>query len=439
MITRLMLHGALTVVVSAGVAIGARAAAQPASPVPPPSWCKELLPTYTALSFEGKLQELRALAPKLRPTSDATEQKMVCLFLSVGSADLSRFKFQLEYDGDDKDLVEYVFHDIDRHEYQRIIIAHFNTSLRERRVKVLTDVDDTLFANLVDADKRYKKGTVYPGVVEFYQSLGQEPAAETGIPITTLSARPNLLIGPSEEDTLRDVRKLTQDRLRPSGQSGKLVSSSLGTLRTLIREQNKDVFNRVIARLPVNNENRIGQVKFANCQHFAAVYPEYRYVFVGDSGQGDPLTAQLLTQGVPATGTSLPITTFIHDLARANGLGVSDAFRGLKPAEIVTETSSSGRGIIVHRNYIQAAVITYAHRVELAELIDASELSAITVAALNEFEEKATSAPLRTTLEVQYKSDAQRALALLTASSSATDAIQQALDRPFWRGVSATQ
>ena len=111
----------------------------------------------------------------------------------------------------------------------------------------------------------------------------------------------------------------------------------------------------------------------------------------------------------------------------------------VKPLAVVTEASSSGRGIIVFRNYIEAAVIAYAQRATLDELIDAGELSAITVAALTEFEGVAATAPSRATLVVQYKADAQRALALLTASSSATGPIQQALDRPFWRGVAATQ
>ena len=53
------------------------------------------------------------MSPKGSSTGRRDEQRMECLILSIDSNSLSRFKFDLEYDGDYKDLVEYVFHDID--------------------------------------------------------------------------------------------------------------------------------------------------------------------------------------------------------------------------------------------------------------------------------------------------------------------------------------
>ena len=85
------------------------------------------------------------------------------------------------------------------------------------------------------------------------------------------------------------------------------------------------------------SEDKIGQVKFANCQQFCAVFPEYQYVFVGDSGQADALTAQLLTNGQMAEGISRPLTTFIHDLRESSDdlRAVSPAFRRLSPDDLV--------------------------------------------------------------------------------------------------------
>ena len=242
---------------------------------------------------------------------------MVCLLLSVPASDLSRFKFELEYDGDNKDLVEYVFHDIDNRERQKIIQAHFATSPRERRIKVLTDVDDTFFANWVDDGQRYASETIYPGVIEFYQALHEEPFETGGVPITALSAGPTRRARfCPRKPRWRSSEPLSANRLRPSGQSGELTSSAFGTAEGFVRTLNKPYFNQLVARSPYQLEDKIGETKFANAMHFAAVFPEYRYVFVGDSGQADALTAQLLTQGVPAEGTSRPITTFIHDLRR---------------------------------------------------------------------------------------------------------------------------
>ena len=46
-------------------------------------------------------------------TDRREELRLERLLLSVALKDLHLFKFALEYDGDYKDLVEYVFHDID--------------------------------------------------------------------------------------------------------------------------------------------------------------------------------------------------------------------------------------------------------------------------------------------------------------------------------------
>ena len=377
------------------------------------------------------------MSPKGSSTGRRDEQRMECLILSIDSNTLSRFKFDLEYDGDYKDLVEYVFHDIDDDDRQRNILAHFRTAPRESRVKVLTDVDDTMVANLVD--RRYAKGTLYPGVVAFYDALKQEPFATTQVPITTLSARPDPLIGVAEEASLSSVRTLTAGRLSPSGQSGQLTSSIIGTVETLTRSSNKSYLKRLSDRVPFESEDEIGQVKFANCQQFCAVFPEYQYVFVGDSGQADALTAQLLTNGQMAEGTSRPLTTFIHDLRESSDAPrVSPAFRRLSTDDLVGDPPGARRGVIVFRNYIHAATIAYLQRDTLNNLIDAIDLAAIAKAALADFERVAATAPARKTLEREYKADAERATALAAASGLAASAaadLRRTLDGAFWKEV----
>ena len=361
---------------------------------------------------------------------------MECLILSIDGSSLSRFKFDLEYDGDYKDLVEYIFHDIDDEERQRNILTHFRSAPRDSRVKVLTDVDDTMLANLVD--RRYAKGTLYPGVVAFYDALKQEPFAVTQVPITTLSARPNPLVGIAEEGSLHSIRALTANRLSPSGQSGELKSSVIGTAETLIRARNKSYLTRLSQRVPFKDEDKIGQVKFANCQQFCAVFPEYQYVFVGDSGQADALTAQLLTNGEMAAGAARPIASFIHDLRESSDdqRAVSPAFTRLSAEELVGDPPAARRGIILFRNYIHAATIAYLQKDTLGNLIEANELAAITTAALADFERIAAAAPSRMTLQQQYKADAERATALVTAAGlgSAAD-LRRTLDSLFWKEV----
>jgi len=150
------------------------------------------------LSLADQIEVFKRLAPRAEDsrlgakTDERKELRMERLLLSVSQEDLPLFKFALEYDGDYKDLEEYIFHDIEKEQYQDRIIEYFRTTPHHIGIKGLSDVDDTMYANLID--ERYprdsKKKTLYPGVLEFYDSLKHEPFDLRAIPVTTLSARP---------------------------------------------------------------------------------------------------------------------------------------------------------------------------------------------------------------------------------------------------------
>ncbi len=369
-----------------------------------------------ALSLAAKIEVFKKLAPRAEDsrlgakTGERRELRMERLLLSVASGDLTRFKFALEYDGDYKDLEEYVFHDIDDRERQGRILEHFKSAPEPIGIKVLSDVDDTMYANLID--ERYPKRTLYPGVLAFYNSLKREPFGELpAIPLTTLSARPNPIAGRLEEASLEGLVAITGGKLRPSGLSGALVSSTLGTVETVLRAR----LDHLSDDVPKGQEAEIGRVKFENFVKFAAVYPEYRYVFVGDSGQADALTARLMV-----TEGSRVITTFIHDLrqSQSDQRSVSSAFTSLPMDLVVRKTSATGRGVIVFRNYIEAALIAHAHSATLGDLVTVEDLARVTRDALRQFQqmtfpEKELS---RQALSDQYRQDAEEAFRLLAAA-----------------------
>ena len=161
---------------------------------------------------------------------------------SVCPASSSIWRYHL----DDKDMVEDVFHDIDNKEHQNTIRAHYLKAPAQGGIKVLTDVDDTMYANLVD--KRYgnvrdENGAkpLYPGILVFYNSMKHEPFEEEGVlttltgvtkvPVTTLSARPNPFAGELERASLQKLAALPSPagarlQLLPSGLSGEISSST---------------------------------------------------------------------------------------------------------------------------------------------------------------------------------------------------------------------
>jgi hypothetical protein len=356
------------------------------------------------LSLADKIAVLQKLSPREDPTDEHKELRMERLILSIDPKDLPQFKLALEYDGDYKDIEEYLFHDIDREAYRNRILEHFRKAPRQGGVKVLSDVDDTLYANLLD--RRYPPKTLYPGVLAFYDALKREPFNALSTPVTFLSARPNPIAGKLEEDSLQKLMALTGGKLCPSALSGRTRSSVAGTLQSVLRDKLDVSLHDLV---PDGKEQEIGRVKFRNFLKFADIYPEYRHIFVGDSGQADALTARLMLGG-PAQ----VITTFIHDITRS-----SRTFNALRADERITRASANGRGIIVFRNYIDAAIIAHVHSKTLGDLITAEQLAGITREALTAFRAIAFAAesPAVTRLRHEYRQDAEEAYRLLTTTS----------------------
>ena len=410
----------------------------------------------------------RTLSPKSSMTLLPTEMKMRDVVTSLPPSSLAAFKFDLEYDGDYKDMVEYVFHDIDNGELQTSIVKALRQAPPHDGVKVLTDVDDTMLANLVD--KRYRKAP-YPGVIAFYNALKQEPAfpslkpSDTDklahVPITTLSARPNPIAGKLEEQSLEKVAEYTDSfgspalKLKPSGLSGQLTSSALGTLQTIVRDRfslrkwfpNLRFQNDPLAGEQLidclndkahGQEDEIGRVKHSNFLAFANVYPDYRFVFVGDSGQADALTARLILETGEEPEGPRVITTFIHDLKDELNRSAkhSVTFDKLPDARRVSRRTEPGRGrgVIQFRNYIEAALIAYIQRESLNNLITADELTAITLSALSSFP-KVVEESAKDSLRREYRDDAAAAADLLGSPVGGVDLaakIRRVLADRFW-------
>ena len=234
------------------------------------------------LSIADLQKEVRCISP---PDSATTrfggEQALMRVLLAVAPEHLSRFKFDLEYDLDDKDMVEYVFHDIDNKERQNTITAHYLKAPAQGGIKVLTDVDDTMYANLVDkrfGNVRDENGAkpLYPGILAFYNSMKHEPfegegvlvtlTGVTKVPITTLSARPNPFAGELERASLQKLAALPSPagarlQLLPSGLSGEIVSSVVGTTETFVRTLQPDqrILDVLHDHVPDGQEKKIGK------------------------------------------------------------------------------------------------------------------------------------------------------------------------------------
>jgi hypothetical protein len=204
-------------------------------------------------------------------TGSRDEAAIERLFLATGGAALTALKNLVDAGADHRDLQQLLFSDIDDDARRARLIAHFAAEAHPSgEVKVMSDIDDTFYANW--KDQRFPAKTVYPGVLQLYEELDLGPDGD-GRPgdIAFVTARP--------KDRPGLIEKLTHGTLRERGLEVATVLT--GSFRNLLTSAS------------------IADKKLANFRDYAALYPEYDFVFLGDSGQGDASFGQRMREHAP--------------------------------------------------------------------------------------------------------------------------------------------
>ena len=271
------------------------------------------------------------------PTPHQAEHAIENLFRATRGAELTVLKNAVDAGDDHHDLVQLLHADIDSYFIRHHIIDHItgDTSVPSTgRCKVLSDIDDTFYVNL--KDESFPKKTVYTGVRAFYRELAAVPAehAEYEPVVNFLTARPTDRAGLLEDKTLED--------LRDHGINRATVLAG-------------DIFH------VVGNEE-LAEKKRENFDKFSQVYPEYRFVFIGDSGQGDAM----LAENLEATVRERVPATFIHNVT------------GMSAAE---RARYADHGVTVFDSYAGAALA--AHK---AGLLDLPALARVATASVADFD-----------------------------------------------------
>jgi hypothetical protein len=219
-------------------------------------------------------------------STHALAERMVrALFLGLHGRELTEFKNLLDGRGNSHDLQQLLFHDIDDAPIRQEILTHIRREAEAApsgENKVLSDIDDTFLANWKDT--RYPPKTVYPGVLQFYRELDRGPGLIPGREgdLTFVSARPQDPLGLIEDRTLAT--------LRTHGVSSAVMLSG--------------AFTHLLGNA------RIAAMKLENFSRYVQLYPEYGFVFTGDSGQGDVAFGERML----ATWPDAVRAVFIHDV-----------------------------------------------------------------------------------------------------------------------------
>lgn len=264
-------------------------------------------------------------------TSAREERTIVDIFLRAAGATLTALKNAIDGGDEYHTLHQLIYHDIDDDKLRTQLIAHFQShGTRYGDLKILSDIDDTLYCNWLDT--RYPKKTVYPGVRALYRELdiGNAESGRSG-DLAFLTARPYERFGITD--------RITHKMLHGYGVHNAMILA--GDFLHLLTNQ------------------LIAEAKYQRFREFHPLYPEYEYVFLGDSGQGD------VTAGKMMLDHDAVRAVFIHD---------------------VVNTSESARAehrqqrIFFHDTYIDAATRAF----ELG-LISRAGLHRVATIAVDEF------------------------------------------------------
>lgn len=260
------------------------------------------------LNVASKVMLLDGLQKLKLSAHPMSEEYVKNIIMSTQGDELSALKSLTDSKGDVNSMHKLIYEDIRNVIIRKTILDHINRwgkiqatykkmgaiNINKKRNqfawrKVLSDVDDTLMCSggsyPAGVDKSYPKKSIYPGIISFYRELD---IGTTGSDIwqkgnlVFLSARPHLYKDVSESASYKKFKMLQENY-------------NLHTSPTLLAGA-VETGTMFIAK---NTMEPLAQTKCRKFKEYLLLYPEYDCVFIGDNGQGDVRTAEMLFEPLP--------------------------------------------------------------------------------------------------------------------------------------------
>jgi len=335
------------------------------------------------LNLISKAVLVHALHQKGIRFSKRSQQAVCRIVFSCKGEELTTLKNLIDGSGGYLNLYKMVYEGITSPSLQKLILKHFETQAksirtelgRARGIKLLSDVDDTLYASggkfPAGCDTRFPRHVVYPGCLGLYRALDQESSVNaSSCNLVFLSARPHVYKDLTEDHSYRRFRAL-------------VAESRMHSLPTLLPGRLRNGFWAMLttACLRTRAWRSVGEAKYRTFKKFRALYLEYDFVFCGDDGQGDLLCAQLLAKEEQPPA---PLrASLIHQVLPGGPSEVLAIDPRSQRGETWSEALAEKR-IFFHRTYVGAAVALHS---ACSDLMTAEQLAVVANDAVNDFED----------------------------------------------------
>lgn len=242
------------------------------------------------------------------------QQALARVLIATHGMELTRLKHAIDAGRDARDFFNLVYRFVSDLDLRAVILTHVADEARQNPVTrpiILSDIDDTF---LSWQDMRYPPHIMYPGALAFYAGLdiGNDRKPDLADHLVFLSARINDFMG-----------------LMRSWTMGILSKTGLGDSVLLMGHLTFGFGSR-----------RLVAVKHENFVKYQRLYPEYHFLLVGDSGQGDAIFCNQVRDEFPQ---EVPLA-FIHDV-KENPQELRDAY--------------AANGVHFVDTYVGAALIAY--------------------------------------------------------------------------------
>lgn len=351
---------------------------------------KKRLLTAEGVSYDGMVNFLSPLGNE----AELFDIFIYALYLSTHPKNLFALKMYID---SETECVPYsfcftnkrlIFDHLTNIEFRNEILQHIQHDTETKNIlHILTDIDDTVYPSTVGGtDTTYKSKVFYPGVFSFHQQVNKSNMT------TFLSARPNLgnanLIPLGSADMSDSGQRAYFLNYYNKGEWPHRPNMMLGESASFVRTlpwasrdflgkfygsfittpaeishiiKLGDAFepgmcsmdNNLLLDKYVSNDSEwataykhFGIDKFRSFCQLAQIYPEYRFIFIGDTGQGDMLGALLMSHH-PSMVTSLIRQVIRH----------KDPYESLVSQKLENELAD--RNVFLFSNYIESALILH--------------------------------------------------------------------------------